>query len=264
MELHELNTILKYKKDNNIKLKEVAKYFGIGVRRLRKVLKENNISIPKKIVKPSDETINKRKISFFKNSPISKYDWGHEYKMFIESNKEDNSIGIKSFCKNRGYHDRYLRGYINENNLKKPRGIPKRTQNWKDNISKSKVGKVSNPNGSNGKLKGQSLKKSHREKIRESLVKSHYNISINDWFKIKGDKEIYYREVWRITYQQPLSTLENYDKRGNAGNIGAYQIDHIYPISKGFIEGINPEIIGNIKNIQMLPWYENIRKSNSV
>lgn len=75
-------------------------------------------------------------------------------------------------------------------------------------------------------------------------------------------KKQYKADVWRHTYKQPLGELENYDKRGRMGVKGAYQIDHIISVDEGFKKGISAEVIGNILNIQMLPWKENLTKSN--
>jgi hypothetical protein len=266
MDIEKLKEIVKYKEEKNIKIEEVASYFGIGINRLRSLLKKNNLSFSKKRIKMSAETIKKIKQTNIvsKNSPYIKYDWKAEYDLFIKQNTEDKSLGIKGFCESRGYNDRYLRRYIRENNLEQPKGIPKRTQSWKSKISDARKGKSNNPKGSNGKLKGKKLSQSHRDSIREGLVRHYYDIPLDEWKDLQGEKEVYYREVWRITKQQPLETLENFDKRGNAGMCDSYQIDHIYPISKGFMNGIDPYEIGNIKNLQMLPWKENRVKGNNI
>ncbi len=80
-----------------------------------------------------------------------------------------------------------------------------------------------------------------------------YQATLSDWEKYKN-------EVWRITNQQPLTLLENFDKRGQSGVEGAYQIDHMYSILKGFKNQIPPALIGDIKNLQMLPWLDNLTK----
>ena len=80
-----------------------------------------------------------------------------------------------------------------------------------------------------------------------------YQATLSDW-------ERYKNEVWRITNQQPLTLLENFDKRGVSGVDGAYQIDHIYSVLKGFKNQVPPALIGDIKNLQMLPWLENLTK----
>lgn len=83
-------------------------------------------------------------------------------------------------------------------------------------------------------------------------------LEYNNW---KEDKQRYYKEVWRITNQQPLYLLPNFDKpRGRAGSANAYQLDHIVSISNGFKNQIDPEVIGSIQNLQFIPWLENIQK----
>lgn len=67
-------------------------------------------------------------------------------------------------------------------------------------------------------------------------------------------------DVKRITENQPLHLLENYDKRANNGTEGGYTLDHIISVLRGFKENIPAETIGHISNLQMLPWKENISK----
>jgi hypothetical protein len=67
----------------------------------------------------------------------------------------------------------------------------------------------------------------------------------------------YRGKVWSETNRQPLHLLENFDKRGKSGINDAYQIDHILSVKYGFENKIDPKVIGNIKNLQMLPWKEN-------
>lgn len=80
-----------------------------------------------------------------------------------------------------------------------------------------------------------------------------YRDSLPEWKRYKID-------VWRVTNQQPLHLLENFDKRGVNGQPGAYTLDHIISVKKGFMTGTAPEVIGHIDNLQMLPWEENITK----
>jgi hypothetical protein len=80
-----------------------------------------------------------------------------------------------------------------------------------------------------------------------------YEATLSDW-------ELYKNEVWRITNSQPLHLLENFNKRGASGVEGAYQIDHIYSVYKGFRAGLPTQLVGNIENLQMLPWEENRKK----
>ncbi len=73
--------------------------------------------------------------------------------------------------------------------------------------------------------------------------------------------KLYEREVWKITAMQPLHMLPHIEKRGNhAFDQTAWHLDHKFSIAQGFLDGISPEIIGNIRNLEMLPWLENVKK----
>lgn len=73
-------------------------------------------------------------------------------------------------------------------------------------------------------------------------------------------KEMYKREVWRYTYQHPLDTLDNWDKRGRCGVDGAYQLDHIISINEGWVNQIPAEEIAKWENLRMIPWKDNLLK----
>ena len=77
-------------------------------------------------------------------------------------------------------------------------------------------------------------------------------------------KKQYQAEVRRLTNLQPLHELSEYDKlekmRGLNGTEGAYQIDHIISINKGWKDGISAEEIANITNLQVMKWEDNLRK----
>lgn len=49
-------------------------------------------------------------------------------------------------------------------------------------------------------------------------------------------------------------------KRTRHGVSGGYQLDHIIPIKHGFYNSIDAAIIAGEKNLQMLPWRDNLRK----
>jgi|APSaa5957512576_1039674.scaffolds.fasta_scaffold07885_2 hypothetical protein len=266
MTVSELTIIIEYKVDNDLTLPETAQHFNISVGQLRRLLHENNIIIPKRTRDYLPETGNKISQTRQRSKQIylSQYNWTDEYDNFINTHTRDNSIGIKSYCESRGYNQRHLRNFIRDNDLHQPRGIPKRTEKWKQSISDSLIGKIANPKGSNGKLKGKKLTKEHRDNISSGLINSYYGIGITEWKALQDDKAMYYRDVWRVTKNQPIDTLPNYKKRGNAGIDGNYQLDHIYPISRGFMNGIPADVIGNISNLQMLDWYENRVKGNSL
>lgn len=76
----------------------------------------------------------------------------------------------------------------------------------------------------------------------------------------KKVRKRYYNAVWRVTKSQPLWLLPNFDLRGHQRDDGAFAIDHKISIVYGFENGIIPEVIGDINNLQMLPHSENSRK----
>lgn len=82
------------------------------------------------------------------------------------------------------------------------------------------------------------------------------------WNTNKSEFSKYKAEVYRITRTQDITLLEHYDKpRGRCGVEGAYQLDHIISIKFGFDNSIDPDIIGNISNLQFIPWKLNRDKS---
>jgi hypothetical protein len=84
-----------------------------------------------------------------------------------------------------------------------------------------------------------------------------------DEYKLRYPKKQFYkREVWRLTYQHPLDTLEHWELRGRCGVEGAYQLDHIKSINWGWENGIAPEVIAEWDNLRMIPWRTNLLKSS--
>ena len=87
-------------------------------------------------------------------------------------------------------------------------------------------------------------------------------LSHNDYIKRLPVFKKYRKNVTKITNKQPLHELKNYDKRGKCGVDGAYQLDHKYSVLEGFKNDISPEIIGNIKNLEIISWEENALKGS--
>lgn len=99
----------------------------------------------------------------------------------------------------------------------------------------------------------------HTKQMR--ATKAGYD-TFEEYMEDLPEKKKYHREVWGITYKQDLESFENYDKRGRCGVEGAYQIDHIISIDEGYKKNISPKEIGDILNLQMLKWEDNLSKSN--
>ena len=83
------------------------------------------------------------------------------------------------------------------------------------------------------------------------------------WYDTLPDRKRYYYDVWQLT-EANSHLIPGYDPelRGIAGQSGAYQIDHIIPISKGFTDGIDIHVIASPDNLRFIPWLENLQKGN--
>lgn len=102
--------------------------------------------------------------------------------------------------------------------------------------------------------------------VIDSLILKHEKLSgipYIDYLKKLPAYVKYKKRVNTISKRQPLKMLANYNKRGRCGIEGAYQLDHKYSILEGFKNDISPEIIGNIKNLEFIPWEENLKKSDN-
>lgn len=114
------------------------------------------------------------------------------------------------------------------------------SKEWRNNIGKAGIG---------------------RKFSDETIVKraaTRAGMSVEEYQNMIPEYEKYRRKVRRITNQQPLHTLKNYDKRGRK----TYHLDHKISIAEGFRKNISSKTIGHISNLQMLPWIENIKKSD--
>jgi len=101
------------------------------------------------------------------------------------------------------------------------------------------------------------------DKTKEKMsisAKKHWQPIIEQNKLKMPEKKRYYNDVRRITRQQPIHLLENYNKIGLAGISGAYHVDHMVSKKVGFDNNIDPNIIGNIVNLQIIPWLENVSK----
>lgn len=121
------------------------------------------------------------------------------------------------------------------------------------------------------------LTKETSESLRKSSEKQKGQIRIGNypigedhpnWSYTKSEFKAYKRIVYRITnltYKHHKDIINpNKYVRGKAGVIDAWHLDHKISIMHGFINNIDPNIIGHVSNLQMLPWRDNIVKSDKV
>ena len=71
--------------------------------------------------------------------------------------------------------------------------------------------------------------------------------------------KVYKRKVLNITNRQPIQLLENHTRRG----LHDYHLDHIVSIKVGYLNKIDPAIIGDIKNLRFIPSNQNLKKSSA-
>ncbi len=58
-------------------------------------------------------------------------------------------------------------------------------------------------------------------------------------------------------------TIKDFNRTGKNGVYGAFQMDHIISKKEGFKRGVLPCVIGDILNLQMIPWEENNSKRDN-
>ena len=84
------------------------------------------------------------------------------------------------------------------------------------------------------------------------------------WNPNKSEFRAYASKVRIISeevYKTNINAINPNDHRRTlCGTDGGYQLDHIISIKFGFDNGIDPSTIGNLNNLQMLPWKENRSK----
>lgn len=117
----------------------------------------------------------------------------------------------------------------------------------------------------------------YRELVIERVKEAYTEERIRSWIEKmesnghftpldeKEDVEKYRQLVWYYTRKNDLSKLKNYENRGRLDeNENAHHLDHIYSITDGYINNVEPEIIGSIYNLRFIPAMDNqIKKTKS-
>lgn len=107
-----------------------------------------------------------------------------------------------------------------------------------------------------GEKEGYIIWLERQNKWQKTLIQNGYLKELTQEEKTKFD--YYKKRVWSITKIQPIETLENYSNRGK--NKNDYHLDHIFSIYDGFLNKIQPEIIGSIINLRFIPAKQNLQK----
>lgn len=167
-------------------------------------------------------------------------------------------------CMLKGRNQKELYGADYESVIKKRSDSLKKINYWwHDKIAESR-----RKNGTN------KLSKEHKKWISENgnfskTGKNHVhikkileeqNITYEQYLSRLDDYQRYKREVMNLTKRTDVSNLPNSEKRGKCGINGAYHLDHKLEISEGYVQGIAPNIIADVSNLQFIPWKENMKK----
>jgi hypothetical protein len=104
-----------------------------------------------------------------------------------------------------------------------------------------------------------------RETLRRKAIEQHDRYKQTDeyqhWLSKKSEYELYRMEVLRLTFENDLTVLDNWSKRNLYHK---YEVDHIYPIRQAFKRDIPSNLIGDIRNLRIIPRKENRSKSGKV
>lgn len=122
------------------------------------------------------------------------------------------------------------------------------------------MGKI--PKNTDSSIKKPIFKKKRSKILYEirKITKKHPKIK-QKIKKIKDlNKKLYYAKVWEVTESQPLYILENSNKRGWKN----HHLDHIFPIALAYHKKISPKRVGNIKNLQFIPYQDNLIKGSKL
>lgn len=87
-----------------------------------------------------------------------------------------------------------------------------------------------------------------------------------EWRETASDRERYRSDVEKVTRATIAANLTVLNPLGLpigvAGAEGSYQYDHIYACRLGYDNGVPPELMGSLDNLQLIPWEVNSFLSN--
>ena len=102
-----------------------------------------------------------------------------------------------------------------------------------------------------------------KDKKKQTMVESKRWIAdedLSEWVLYKKDVTRRTRKTL-LDFGDKKFGIDWRDKIGKMGVDEGMQIDHIFSIKHGYDNGVAPEVISNITNLQMVTWEENIEKS---
>lgn len=95
-----------------------------------------------------------------------------------------------------------------------------------------------------------------KDKIKDTLINSGHWRSDED----KDSQELYNQQVDNHSAQSWRDHHNEINPNNYTRGVCKYHLDHIYPKIKGYVEGIDPKIIGHWTNLQVIHYTENLAK----
>lgn len=120
---------------------------------------------------------------------------------------------------------------------------------------------IDNDNPMLGKTHTEETKELIRQKTKIHWEQYKKTDEYKEWESKKDEYELYKMKVKILTESQDIRSLENYSKRNLYHK---YELDHIYPTSQGFKNGVPAELISDINNLRIIPRYKNRSKNNKI
>lgn len=222
----------------------------------------------------SKEAKEKRKktlLERYGTTDIFKINNGHEKALSKEGREKAKQTLLKNHGVTSTWKLQKTKDTIKKTNLEKYGETSySKTDEFKEKLKNHNIEKYGVENYFNSedykiRSKEASLKKFNSEYYLSSELRKQREIESGHWIsdEDRTEYELYRLNVWRITNKQDLESLEDFDKRGRIDlNSDAYHIDHKFSIREGFEENIPPEIIGSLKNLEMIPGRKNCSKNS--
>lgn len=112
---------------------------------------------------------------------------------------------------------------------------------------------------------GRIVSKETKMKLRDAAL-SWWEVyrqteEYKEWENSKTEYELYRTRVRALTESVDVSGLPNFSKKNLWYN---YELDHIFPVSRGFMMGIPEELIADISNLRIIPRKQNRCKGNKI
>lgn len=106
------------------------------------------------------------------------------------------------------------------------------------------------------------------DEYKENIQKAAEKYRIESGKYIPKEKQLEFGLYKRRVYSRTKHTAkkkfgESCSLIGRCGVDGAFQIDHLYTLKDGFINNVHPSILSHPCNLQLIPWLENDKKSES-